>query len=325
MANKRLEWLDQLKGLAVITSLFLYFSTLLMKDFNPAHINSMANALGFNFINNLEIFTQMGLILISAFSFSFIIKKSTKWFGKKFISLVIISTLLIATGQDHRSLFWQMLQSLWFYFPLLYLINQQSSLAYKGLIWVVLMILYHSSLPLWGDLAQSWSYLGAILFGGITHQVSFNIMSGIPMVVLSTILTHFLVVDKTLITKRIAPAMGILGSILIIGFLLNKYILTSAVIFRYPPYYFEFLSGALAVLGSILIINKFSLNYLTLIGRRGLMIYWGIWLYGSFFIEWNSWGLYSFNLISSSAIIFIALGLIIGIINYREKKPYAKQ
>src|SRR5690606_9610329 len=149
----------------VLSGLFLYFSQILIKDFNPTNINMMESPF-VNFVYNFELYAKMGLILISAFSLTQIQSPSRKWWGHKFLILVVLSTILYATGQDHRSVFWQIIQSLWFYFPILFLFHQYQFWFIKITLAVLLILIYYLSLPFWNNFATI-PYLGPILFGGM--------------------------------------------------------------------------------------------------------------------------------------------------------------
>jgi hypothetical protein len=313
--TQRVSWLDQIKGLGLIIGLLVYFVPLLTIDFKPQNQNP--NIFNINLIKNIELFTHMGLIFISALSFKFFDYKNIQWFGKKFINLVLLSTFLYAVGQDYRSIFWQTIQCLWFYFPLFYILNQQKHLGVKAVLWSLILLIYYISLPLWSSLSDS--LLGSIFFGFKQHQVSFNIFMGLPMVVLSSILSDLIIKDKKIDTSLSFKVLVGLISLMIVKYFIIKYFIISKNIYGYPPHINEFLSGAIVVLLGIVFSLKFPLNNLINFGKNGLVNYWTLWLFGSLIFEWNQIGMYKFPLFISFSLILLILGFFIGIKNYRSR------
>lgn len=309
--KNRLFWLDGLKGLAVLSGLFLYFSQILIKDFNPINIKT-SQSWFVDVLNNFDLYTQMGLILISGLSLTQISAPPLRWWGKKFSVLVLLSTVLYATGQDHRSIFWQVLQSLWFYFPLLYLFHQHKSWGIKIILAALLVAIYTLSLPLW-DSFVNFPYLGPIFFGGMNQQVSFNIFSGLPMVALSGLLIPTIFNQGEINHRNLNFSLLGLSIGLVMIHILYKYILTIPFTEGYPPNILQFFSGALTILVLLKIILHLPPLFAPIcqVGRWSLINYWGGWFVGSLIFEWNSVGVYSFSAISGSIFLLILLVLII--------------
>lgn len=319
--NNRAQWLDQAKGYALIISIYFIFNKWLLIDFKSWSIGGNFSSFNTELIQGIETFGRMALIFLTALSFEFVGQKDLLWFGRKMIKYLLLPTLLLIHGYEYIGLHWEFFQSLGIYFVLFYFLKNYTSSWTKYLVSICLMGVYVASLPLWQGLSQS--FLGSLLFGYFPENNLFNIASGLPMVVVSSLLAPYLVQDKKL-NKKILYLVSVVSFLCFaLVAIAYKTSFFGGKNFNYPPHILEYASGLSIGLGLILL-SLFPNKAVSIFGRHGFVVYWISWWLSFIIIDWNQLGLYSFSLGVSFLIFLTYLTIAFITTLYLEKRYESK-
>lgn len=320
--NNRTQWLDQAKGYALIISIYFIFNKWLLVDYKSWSIGGNFSSFNTQLIQGLETFGRMALIFLTALSFQFIGQKDLLWFGRKMVKYILLPTLLLIHGYEYIGLHWEFFQSLGVYLLLFYFLKHYTSSFWsKYLVSICLIAVYVASLPWWPVLSQN--FVGSLVFGYFPENNLFNIASGIPMVVISSLLAPYLVKDKKLNLKNLYIISSISFFILVLILFGYKTSFFGGKNFNYPPHILEYVSGLSAGLGLVLI-SLLPLKSIAVLGKHGFVVYWISWWLSFIIIDWNQLGLYSFSLATSFFIFLIYLIICLNTTLLLEKKYESK-
>ena len=323
MNSARQKWIDQAKGFALLISIYFIFTRWLLVDFKDWDYGGFKQSAQIDLINGIEIFARMGVIFLSALSFKFVGKKDGFWFLKKGIQFIVLPTIILMYGHEYIGLHWEFFQSLGIYFLLLYYLNKISSQKYfKWILSFIILALYVASLPWW----ESWSqnFVGSILFGNFTENNLFNLFSGLPMVVVSSLLADIIIKKHHVQLKPLLWATGVSASFFALLLSGYQWAFLGGKVFFYPPHILEYASGLTLALSVVCFSYLVPLKPLMVIGRYGFMNFWICWL-GSFIVmDWNQMGLYQYSLVGCLAISSI-FSIILIMFNYLWERNYGKK
>lgn len=304
--RQRSIWLDQLKGLAVALGAILYLLPMMMKDFNPQGFFQSDSV---DFVRGLRFYLPMGLVLISGFGLYFHSQFSSKWWITKFSALVVLSSWLYMIGQDESHYYSMMIPCLFFYYPLFWYLKKKTGLE-KVLLNLLIGLSYFIGLKLSPAMVSMPVGGSSLTDAGAWQLIWFNLLSGLPMVMIGSYLVPWLLENKTLNQSRLNQAIIGLSVVFLADYLLYQYLLTFPVTSGYPPMLRQTWMGALAVLGAIKglsLLPQAPLKPLQDLGRNSLVNFWTLWLFGTLIISWNSLGKYQFNLMSGLGLLLIIL------------------
>lgn len=333
MENKRLHWLDAVRGVALTTTMWLHIMRWLLLAFaswsftDSSFVNWQVGVVRFT-----EGYLRMSWLIPFAFAFAITISDNNytiKWISKRFLLLFVLPTAIYSLLSFHEGFQtrWEVIQSLFFYNILGLLVITWSRniryLFYAGILAASIYMHYQGA-----ELLASGSLFWKIMVGGLEEDNFFSIASGLPC--------FFLFFEQALVLYDRKTEVLNTRPLWVILFMALAAMIASWVIGfnqieprHYPPQFAEYLGSVIISNLTVILCYKYrskitEFSFLSILGRYCWVHFIGHLALGTYVFEYLHLGNNKLEFIPAALIGLLVLLVLwktnVAVLKYRQKR-----